>query len=900
MIRHIGFLFLAIVCALQSGRVSRAFAPVEPRPAAAVTAGLVFERNQGQAPDAFQLIGRSGTYDMAFAQEYIGLAFKDMHRRTASVSLVFQGAETPTISAERQLDGYVNYIRGPRPNSWLRGVPTYERVRYAGLYDGIDAVFYGSDRQLEYDLEVAPRADPTRIALTFHGADAIDLDADGSLVVTTGNHTFTQRSPVAYQQSGQRRQHVAASYRVESDRVTIALGPYDRERPLVIDPVIAYATLLGGSSGDTVSAIAADRSGHAFVTGFTCSVDFPNTHATTKLPNEDQDDCDLYVTKMAADGRSFIYSTIIGGSSFDQGASIAVDPTGAAYVTGATSSADFPTTAGALDASCGETGLSTRCPEQDAFVIKLNPAGSALVYSTYLGGARSDAGLGIAVNARGAAFVTGWTSSADFPTTPTAFSRRFQASDAFLTILLANGGLSYSTLIGGRNTDQATSIAVDGGDNAYIAGWTGSPDFPIKGGFQKTMTFVNNAGSEGWVAKFDARGVLAFSSYFGGDRGDIVQSIAVHSSGIYIGGLTTSSTIPGATAGGSDTNTVGFVSQITGSGSRLIATRVLAAPPAVRVGGVAISGGVAHVVGDTSSAGGFPTTADAPQPMNTRGTAVFYTTWPIEPSGVIASRPSFSTVFSGGGASFGGPVTSDAAGGVFLGGLFFPPGFPYVNAAQGPGSTAAHDSEGAFVAHFAANDKFTSTDARDIVLWAADATRLEGDWTLAADPAAAGGRRLFEPDRGQVKVTAPASSPIDYAELTFTANAGVPYRLWIRAMAQKNSFNNDSVWVQFSDSVDQHGQPLWRIGTASATPITLEDCTNCGLSGWGWQDNGFGVSVLGPVVRFAASGPHTIRIQRREDGISIDQVLLSNNRYLSAAPGTPKDTTIVLPKTVVP
>jgi hypothetical protein len=901
MIRHVLFLFLAIVCVLEGGRVGpAAFTAIEPKPAAGATAGLIFERNQGQAPDAFRLIGRSGAYDMAFAQEFIGLAFKDGHRRTASVSLAFPGAEHPTITAERQLDGYVNYIRGRRATSWLRDVPTYARVRYAGLYDGIDAVFYGSDRQLEYDLEVAPHADPSRIALRFDGADAIALDPDGALVVTTGTHTFKQRSPIAYQESVQGRRPVVSSYRVEPDRVTIALGPYDHDRPLVIDPVIAYATLLGGSSSDAVSAIAADRSGHAFVTGYTCSVDFPNTHATTKLPNEDQEDCDLYVTKMAADGRTFIYSTIIGGGGFDQGTSIAVDPTGAAYVTGVTISADFPTTPGAFDSVCGTQSVGTRCQDDDAFVIKLNPAGSALVYSTYLGGARSEAGRGIAVNTRGAAFVTGWTASPDFPTTRTAFSRTLHGEDAFYTILLANGGLSYSTLLGGRNSDQANSIAIDGGDNAYIAGFTGSPDFPIKGGFQKTMTFVNNAGSEGWLAKFDSGGALAFSSYFGGDRGDEVDSIAVHSTGIYIGGFTTSSSIPGAAAGGSDGNTVGFVSQITGSGSRVIATRVLAAPPAVRVGGVAISGGLLHAVGYTSSDHNFPTTEDAPQPTYPSGIAAFYTTWPIEASGVIASRPSFSTMFSGGGSSFGGPVTSDAAGGVFIGGLFFPPGFPFINAAQGPGSTATRDSEGGFLAHFAANDRFTSTDTRDIVLWAADATRLEGDWTLAADPAAAGGRRLFEPDRGQAKATAAAAAPIDYAELTFTATAGVPYRLWIRAMAQKNSFNNDSVWVQFSDSVDQGGQPLWQIGTASATLITLEDCTSCGLSGWGWQDNGFGVGVLGPVVRFASSGPHTIRIQRREDGISIDQVLLSNNRYLGAAPGTPKDTTIVLPKTVVP
>src|SRR5205814_6276196 len=176
-------------------------------------------------------------------------------------------------------------------------------------------------------------------------------DAAGALLVRAGERTLRQLAPVAFQRGREGTSSVAASYRVEGTIARIALGPYDTTRPLVIDPVIAYATLLGGGADESVNGLGADRTGHAVATGYTFSADFPNNR-TTKIPSEENLDSDIFVTKFAADGRSFVYSTIIGGAGMDQAASVAVDTAGVAYVAGRTDSADFPITTSASDATC--------------------------------------------------------------------------------------------------------------------------------------------------------------------------------------------------------------------------------------------------------------------------------------------------------------------------------------------------------------------------------------------------------------------------------------------------------------------------------------------------------------------------------------------------------------------
>jgi hypothetical protein len=182
----------------------------------------------------------------------------------------------------------------------------------------------------------------------------------------------------------------------------------------------------------------------------------------------------------------------------------------------------------------------------------------------------------------------------------------------------------------------------------------------------------------------------------------------------------------------------------------------------------------------------------------------------------------------------------------------------------------------------------------DVVLRASAATLTVGAWRVEGDGTAAGGSKMRQPNLNAAKISNASATPADYFELTFNAEAGRAYRLWIRGKADGNTYSNDSVFVQFNNSVTSGGSATWRIGTTSATDVNLEDCSGCGLSGWGWQDNGWGVNVKGPLVYFATSGPQTIRIQAREDGFAIDQIVLSDSTFLNSAPGALKnDSTIV-------
>jgi len=182
------------------------------------------------------------------------------------------------------------------------------------------------------------------------------------------------------------------------------------------------------------------------------------------------------------------------------------------------------------------------------------------------------------------------------------------------------------------------------------------------------------------------------------------------------------------------------------------------------------------------------------------------------------------------------------------------------------------------------------------VLYAAEATVISGAWSVVTDSTAAGGARMQNPNAGAAKITPALASPANYFELTFTAEAGKPYRLWLRGIATANNYANDSVHVQFSGSVSASGAATYRIGTTTSAEVNLEDCNGCGVSGWGWQDNGYGVNVMGPAIYFAVTGPQTVRVQVRDDGFGIDQIVLSPSTYLSASPGTLKNDTTILPK----
>jgi hypothetical protein len=310
------------------------------------------------------------------------------------------------VTGSDELAGTSNYFIGNDPTKWRTNVPTYAKVKYEGIYSGIDLVYYGNQRQLEYDFIVAPGADPHRIAFDVSGAKRIRQDAHGDLVLNVGEGEIRWHKPVVYQEKDGTRQEIAARYSItDTNRVGFELAKYDAGRPLYIDPVI-YSTYLGGSGNDGGNGIAVDSAGNAYVTGGAGSPDFPVTAgALQTVCNGCPSYGDVFVTKMNPSGSALVYSTFLGGSGIDQGSGIAVDGEGNAYVTGLTYSTDFPTMNPLQAVNHGTV---------NAFVFKLNPAGSALVYSTYLGGSGSDQASGIAVDSAGNAFVTGGTSSADF------------------------------------------------------------------------------------------------------------------------------------------------------------------------------------------------------------------------------------------------------------------------------------------------------------------------------------------------------------------------------------------------------------------------------------------------------------------------------------------------------
>ena len=381
-----------------------------------------------------------------------------------------------TVTGLDELPGKSNYFIGNDPAKWRTNVPTYAKVKYQNVYRGIDLVYYGNPQQLEYDFVVAPGADPKAISLDVAAIRSsaeggrrasLRIDANGDLVIQGGEDEVHLHKPVVYQAAvnqgavGPARHFVDGHYVLKGDnRVSFEIASYDPGKTLVIDPVLVYSTYLGGSGDDIGEGIAVDAAGNAYITGYTGSINFPT--ANPLQADSHGGDSDAFVAKLNPAGSALVYSTYLGGGGQDIGKGIAVDSAGNAYVTGSAQCqlyvfgppANFPT-ANPLQAVCGG-GM-------DAFVAKLNTAGSALVYSTYLGGSGLDSGFGIALDSAGNAYVTGYTGSIDFPTAnPLQAVHGGGGQDAFVAKLNpAGSALVYSTYLGGSGYEFATGIAVD-------------------------------------------------------------------------------------------------------------------------------------------------------------------------------------------------------------------------------------------------------------------------------------------------------------------------------------------------------------------------------------------------------------------------------------------------------
>src|SRR5947207_1635818 len=376
------------------------------------------EANQGQTHQDVRFLARGAGYSLYLTPTEAALTLtkqvsparkpaargKSEPRGPATgtaLRMSFAGANPrPRLTGLEELPGKANYFIGNDPAKWRTNVPTYAKVRYTDLYPRIDLLYYGNQRQLEYDLVVRPGADPTRIVLDIQGADRLQVDAQGDLVLQMTVGPIRQRKPVIYQEIDGVRKDIPGGYVLKGEhQVGYKVAAYDASQPLVIDPILSYSTYLGGSNEDRDTRIAVDAAGNAYVAGETGSSDFPTTagafQRTFGGPVCDGCTSNAFVTKLDSTGSALVYSTYLGGSGRDGGWGIAVDTLGNAYVTGQTFSTDFPTTPGAIQTTFGGGGGFFR--GGDAFVTKLNPTASALVYSTYLGGLGSDTGIATAL-----------------------------------------------------------------------------------------------------------------------------------------------------------------------------------------------------------------------------------------------------------------------------------------------------------------------------------------------------------------------------------------------------------------------------------------------------------------------------------------------------------------------
>ncbi len=653
----------------------------------------------------------------------------------AVVQLAFVGANAqPHIVGVDALPGTDNYLLGRQRAQWHTRVPTYAQIAYQGVYPGIDLVYHGRQGHLEYDWRLAPRAAVDRIRLAVRGATGLHLDSRGALVIGTRGGVVRQDAPLAYQEVAGARRPVAARYVLLGlRRVGLALGAYDHGQPLVIDPVLSYASYLGGSDVDQATGIAVDGSGNIYVAGNALSTNFPTTtgaYSTTFAGGTSTGDA--FVSKLSADGSTLLYSTYLGGSGDEDVSHIAVDGAGEAEIVGYTNSTNYPT----VNAAQGAYGGGV----YNAFASKLSADGSALVYSTYLGGKGDDEAYGLAMDSAGDAYVAGLTSSTNFPLKNALQGAFTGVYDAFVTELDPNGALLYSTYLGGSGDDDAYGIAIDGAGDAYVTGVTTSTNFPVSAtAYQRQYKGGCSGGTcsyNAFVAKIITGGTgLLYSTYLGGSGGylsggDEAEAIAVDGAGnAWITGQTDSTNFPTTGNAVQKTNNgnpdVAFVAELNADGSAL--------PYATYLGGSGDNGsyGIAldsannvYIAGETSSTD-FPT-VHATQAAYGGGAYNAFVSELTAAGGALA----FSTYLGGSGddAAFGIAVAPDDS--VEVAGLTSSTNFPTVNPLQ----AANAGNYDAFVASYGAPastcpSPWLCADSGNPP-FAGDQTLTNGTWTI--------------------------------------------------------------------------------------------------------------------------------------------------------------------------
>jgi hypothetical protein len=671
------------------------------------TLPLAFEANQGQSAPEVRYLAHGQSYQLFLTSQEAVLTLRQpaiaktksakglplvaarMQRKTNAevktsvLRMHFDGANPAAeIAGTQQLPGKTNYFIGNDPKKWHTDVPSYQAVRYQGVYPGIDMLFYGRQQRLEYDFIVAPDADPAAIALSISGARKFELNSQGDVLMSVAGGKVALQKPVVYQEVNGQRREIAGNYTIAGDhQIRFAVAAYDRTQPLTIDPVLNYSTYVGGEGFDVANGIALDSAGDAYIAGDTTSTSFPQMNAEAGTPG-DVALGTVFVSELNPGGTALLYSTYLGGSgngSFGEGAdAIALDTASPPniYVTGFTGSPDFPPSTAATVPAFMATAPASAADGGSAFITKLAPTASGtaqLAYSSYLGGSINDEGHSIAVDATGNAYIAGETVSPDYPTAGTQISGPLTsaAGNAFLTEIntTTTGALIYSTYLGGTGPgsvflgfgDIAYGVTVDATSHAYVVGGTTSTDFPTAGtAIAGSAACGANPNGSAFISVINTTaGTLGYSHCLSGNTAEVAFGVslgtgvpAVVTQVAYITGSTASSNFPHTTGSipppGSVSQGVVFVSLLNTLTGTLQYSAFFGGTSSDNGNSIASdSAGNAYVTGATGSAD-FPVTQGALQETrnNLNGTAFVSK---ISPNGNGLADLVYSTYFGGSG-----------------------------------------------------------------------------------------------------------------------------------------------------------------------------------------------------------------------------------------------------------
>ncbi|HTR39098.1 MAG TPA: SBBP repeat-containing protein [Bryobacteraceae bacterium] len=606
---------------------------------------LSFEPNTGQANKEVRYLARGSNYTLLLTGRETVVAA----RNQPPLRMSFAGGNpSAPMAAEASQRSTSNYFVGNDPTKWRTAVPNYARVRYSGIYPGIDLVYYGREGTLEYDWIVAPGADPGKIRITFEGRPDLRIDGQGDLVIRQGGNEYRHKKPAIYQEIAGKRTAVDGLWVVRGSECSFQIGVYDHTRTLTIDPPLVFATYEGGNLADYAYAVAVDAAGNTYVAGGTGSSNFSTSGALQGALKGVED---VSVTKINSDGSSKIFSTFLGGGGPDEGKGIAVDNEQNVYITGSAGSFDFPMK-NPIQGTWGGSG--------DAFLTKLDPSGALLVYSTYLGGNAIDYATAVATDPVGNAYIVGVTFSANFPTVNPFQAAKGAQQDAFVAKANPDGSAwVYCTYLGGNAVDEGYAIAADSNGNAYVTGYTGSSNFPL----QSPLRSSNSNSVDAFITKLNPAGsALVFSTYLGGTATDYGTGIVVDASGnVYVAGVAGSKDFPVVNAmqpklAGADD---AFIAKLSANGSGLIYSTYLGGGSEDQAYGLAIDqAGNAYVTGRTNSSD-FPLT----DPVQAGRFAFDMFVAELSADG---SARLFSTFVGGTGSESGRGIAVDRAGNIHV------------------------------------------------------------------------------------------------------------------------------------------------------------------------------------------------------------------------------------------